>query len=86
MKISLRRRHAQTVKDCAPSLNIEYVNIFIEIINLEGHLNRYIGSTVMAILVNRVILPSGAVLSGSMVPCNTVQYRESCQMAICVTI
>ena len=51
MKISLRRRHAQTVKIGASSHKTNYVDIFSEILNLEGHLNRCIGSKVTAILL-----------------------------------
>ena len=40
-------------KDCASSHKIGYVNIFSVIINLEGHLNSFIGSKVTAILENR---------------------------------
>ena len=35
-----------------------------EILNLEGHLNRCIGSKVTAILLNGWILPTGGVASG----------------------
>ena len=34
------------------------------VLNLEGHLNRWIGSKVTAILLNRCILPTGGVPSG----------------------
>ena len=39
-----------------------------EILNLEGHLNRLIGSNVMAILLNVWILPTGGVASGRVCP------------------
>ena len=53
MKISLQRRHAQTVKNGASSHKTNYIDIFLEILNPEGHQNRYIGSKVTAILLNR---------------------------------
>ena len=56
MKISLRRRHARTVKDCASSHKINNMNIFSKIIICEGHLNGFNGSKGTAILVNGGIL------------------------------
>ena len=41
------------------SHKIDYVTIFWEILNLEGHLNRITGSRVTAILMNGWILPIG---------------------------
>ena len=35
--MALRRRHAQTVRYCAFSHKIDYVTIFKDILNLEGH-------------------------------------------------
>ena len=58
MKISLRRRHAQTVKNGASSHKTNYMDIFSDILNLE-HQNRCIGSKVTAILLNGWILPTG---------------------------
>ena len=55
VKISLRRRHAPTVKNGASSHNTKYINIFLEILNLEGHHNCCIGSKVTVILLNRLI-------------------------------
>ena len=52
MKIALRRRHAQTVKNGASSHKTNYIGIFSEILNPEGHQNRCIGSKVMVILLN----------------------------------
>ena len=52
------------VKDGAFSHKIDYISICLEILNLEGHLNRFIGSKVTAILVNRGILHSGGAASG----------------------
>ena len=40
------------VEDGALSHKIDYVTIFEEILNLEGHPNRNTGSKVMAILLN----------------------------------
>ena len=39
------------VQDGAFSQKIDYVPFFFEILNPKGHLNRFIGSKVMAILV-----------------------------------
>ena len=55
VKISLRCRQAQTVKNGAFSHKKNY----IEILNLEGHLNRCIGSKVTVIFLNKWILPTG---------------------------
>ena len=52
MKISLRRLHALIVVDGAFSHKRDYVTIFLEIQNLEGHQNSTTGSKVMAILLN----------------------------------
>ena len=70
VKISLRPRHAQTNKDCASSHKIAYVDIFPEIINLEGHLNWFIGLKAMLFLVNWGILPAGGVASGRVCACS----------------
>ena len=43
---------------------------FFEIFNLEGHLNRFIGTKVTAIFVNGGILPSGEVASGRVCDCS----------------
>ena len=52
VKISVQRRHAQTVQNGASSHKTNYINIFSDILNLEGHQNRWIGSKVTAILRN----------------------------------
>ena len=44
MEISLRRRHALMVGDGAFSHEIDYVTIFLEILNLEGYPNHITGS------------------------------------------
>ena len=59
MKISLLRRHALMVEDGAFSHKIDYVTIFKEILNPEGHPHRTTGSRVNAILLNGWILPIG---------------------------
>ena len=46
------------------------MNIFSQIRNLEGHLYRFIGSKVTAILVNGGILPTGGVASGRVCACS----------------
>ena len=57
MKISLRRKHALTVEDGDISHKIEYVTIFKEILNTEGHSNRITGSKVTAILLKGGLFP-----------------------------
>ena len=52
------------VKYGAFSNKVDCVPIFEEILNLEGYLNRFIGSKLAAILVNGGILPSGGVALG----------------------
>ena len=47
-----------------------YIDIFfLEILNLEGHQNRRIGSKVKAILLNGWILPNGGVAPGRVCAC-----------------
>ena len=69
MKISLRRRHALTIADGAFSHKIDYVTIFKEILNPEGHPNCITGSKVIAILLNGLILPIGEAASGRVCAC-----------------
>ena len=40
VKISLRRRHAKTGKNGASSHKTNYIELFLEILNREGHQNR----------------------------------------------
>ena len=47
------------VGDGAFSHKIDYVAIFLKILNLEGHLNRITSSRVTAIMLNGWILPIG---------------------------
>jgi hypothetical protein len=63
VKISLRRRHALTVK-------IDYVTIFKEILNPEGYANCITGSKVTAILLNGWILPIGGASLGRVGTCS----------------
>ena len=70
MKISLRRRHALTIADGAFSHKIDYVTIFKEILNPEGHPNHITGSKVTAILLNGWILPIGGASSGRVCSCS----------------
>ena len=74
VKITLQRPYAQIVDDCASSHKINYVNIFSQIRNLEGHLHRFIGSKVTAILVNGGILPTGGVASRRVCACIYTLY------------
>ena len=52
------------IEDGALNPKIDYVTIFLEILNTEGHPNRITGSKVTAILLNGWILPVGGVASG----------------------
>ena len=52
------------VEDGAFSHKIDYVTIFLKILNPEGHPNRNTGSKVTAILLNGWILPVGGVALG----------------------
>ena len=52
------------VEDGAFSHKMDYVPIFLENLNLKGHLNCFIGSKVTVFLVKGGILPSGGVASG----------------------
>ena len=45
-------------------------NFLYKILNLEGHLNCFIGLKVTAILVNGGILPTGGVASGRVCVCS----------------
>ena len=51
-----------------PDIKTKYIEIFSEILNLEGHLNCCIGSKVPAIFLNWWILPTGEVASGRVCP------------------
>ena len=57
MKISLRRRQALMVADGAFSHKIDFITIFKEILNPEGHSHRITGSKVTAILLNAGFCP-----------------------------
>ena len=70
LKISLQRRHAQIVKNCTSSHNTNYIDIFLEILNLAGHQNHCFGSTVTAILLNWWILPTGGVVLALVCACS----------------
>ena len=70
VKISLRRRHAPMVENGAFSHKVDFVLIFKEILNLEGHPKCITGSKVMAILLNGWILPINGVASGRVCACS----------------
>ena len=57
MKKSIQHRHFLTVVDGAFIHKIDYVTIFMEILNPKGHPSRITGSRVTAILLNAWILP-----------------------------
>ena len=54
VEISLQRRQAQMVKNCASSHKTNYIDIVTEILNPEGHQNCCIDSHFTAILLNWV--------------------------------
>ena len=58
------------VEDGAFSHKINYVTIFQEILNLEGHQNPITGSIITAILLNGLVLPVGGVASGRVCACS----------------
>ena len=58
------------VKNGASCHKINYIDIFSEILNPEGHQNCCIGSTVTMILQNWWILTTGGVASGRVCVCN----------------
>ena len=70
MKLPLRRRHAQIVKNCASSHETNYIFFFFEIQNLVGHSNCCIGSKVTMILLNGWILSTGGVALGRVCACS----------------
>ena len=70
VKISLRRRHAQTVRNGASSYKTNYIDMFLEILNHEEHQNLCIGSKITAILLNGWILPTGGASSGRVCACS----------------
>ena len=70
VKISLRRRHAQTIENGASSHNTNYIDLLSEILNLDGHQNCCIGYKVMAILLNGCILPTGGASLGKVCSCS----------------
>ena len=55
-----------------------YIDIFSEFINLEGHLNRCIGSKVKMILLFGFILPTGEVASGRVCPAACAALQQAC--------
>ena len=58
------------VKNDASSHKTNYIHIFSEIPNLEGHQNLCIGSKVTAVLLNWWILPTGGVALGRFCVCS----------------
>ena len=53
---TLRRRHAQMVRDSSSRYNIDYVIVIYNFLNPKRHQNHITGSKVMAILVGRFCL------------------------------
>ena len=70
VKIYLQRYHTQTVKNGASIHKKNYIDIFSDILNHEGHQNWYIGSIVTASLLNGWILPNGGASSGRVYACS----------------
>ena len=58
------------VKNGASSHKTNYIDIFSDILNPEGHQNRCIGSKVTAILLNGWNLPTGGASSGRVCACS----------------
>ena len=67
------------VADDAFSHKIDYVTIFWDILNPEGHPNHITGSKVTAILLNRWILPIGGASSGRVCACSLSSRSVFCQ-------
>ena len=53
-----------------PVVKQKYIDILSEILNLEGHLNRCIGSKFTAIMLNWWILPTDRAASGRVCACS----------------
>ena len=70
VEISLWCHHFKMITNGASSPNTNYIDIFPEILNLEGHQNCCIGSKVMAILLNGWILTTGGVGSVRVCACS----------------
>ena len=88
MKISLWCRQALIVEDGAFSHKIDYVTMFQEILNLEGHSNRITGSKVTAILLNGWILPIGgasAVKGPAFAACPAGLFKKESFRSLMVT-
>ena len=66
------------IEDGAFSHKIDYVTIFREILNPEGHTNRITGSKVTAIFLNGLILPIGGVSAGKGLHLQPVQQACLC--------
>ena len=67
---ALRRRHAQTVWDSSFSYKIDYVIPIKNFLNPKGHQNPISGSKGMTILLKRLIVPIGGVVSGRVCVCS----------------
>jgi hypothetical protein len=68
MVISRPGRSQGRLKNGASRHRTNYINIFSEILNLEGNLNRCIGSKIAPILLNGWIFPTGGVALGRVCP------------------
>ena len=66
------------VEDGAFSHKIDYIVIFWEIRNLEGHQNCITGSRVTVILLNGWILPIGGASSGRVCSCSLCTVQQVC--------
>ena len=90
MKISLRRRHALTVADGAFSHKIDYILIFKEILNPEGHPNCITGSKVKTIFLNGGFCPlvelhrEGSAPAACAAGLFISTFLENCWKSICM--
>jgi hypothetical protein len=62
------------VKNDASSHKTNYIEIFSDILNPEGHQNRCISSKVTEILLNGWILPTGGASSGRVCVCSLRRF------------
>ena len=82
------------VGDGASSHKIDYISIFLEIINLQGHQNRNTGSRVTAILLNGWTLPIGEAALGRVCACSLrsrlvyiiTTFEFKCEVIIALSI
>ena len=64
------------VKNGASSHKTDYIEFFLDILHLEGHQNRCIGSKVMEILLNGWIWPTGGGEGSASAVCAASLFKE----------